>query len=397
MGWLFLLLLALMAFTAKAKQVEQRVMIKFLQKTGQTPIQIWRALCDVFQGDCLSKTQVREWFNRFKGGTMETTTADKPRPGRPKRRARFARQIQTIVERDGRTTLKRLSEETGLAATSVHRVLHQDLKFSKISAKFIPRVLTQEQKNFRTRLCNENLALLRHDKDLLERIITTDKSWFSVFEPVTKQESSIWTRKGGARLKKALRSRLTKKTMLVLFFDTAGVVHLEFLPRGQTVNTDAWLAILGRLKESIHRKRPVMWRGGFQGNKDKDFLLHMDNAPSHVAVRSLAFYGENDFELLSHPAYSPDLAPCDFWAFPYLKAQMRGTRYGTIQELQQAIKTLLRRTPAETFQDAIYEMPIRWSKCVQAQGEFFEGSGIVHNPDHLPSSDSDTDTDSDAH
>ncbi len=397
MGWLFLLLLALMAFTAKAKRVEQRATIKFLQKTGQTPIQIWRALHDVFQGDCLSKTQVREWFNWFKGGTLETTTADKPRPGRPKCRARFARQIRTIVERDGRTTLKRLSEETGLAATSVHRVLHQDLKFSKISAKFIPRVLTQEQKNFRTRLCNENLALLRHDKDLLERIITTDESWFSVFEPVTKQESSIWTRKGGARLKKALRSRLTKKTMLVLFFDTAGVVHLEFLPRGQTVNTDAWLAILGRLKESIHRKRPVMWRGGFQGNKDKDFLLHMDNAPSHVAVRSLAFYGENDFELLSHPAYSPDLAPCDFWAFPYLKAQMRGTRYGTIQELQQAIKTLLRRTPAETFQDAIYEMPIRWSKCVQAQGEFFEGSGIVHNPDHLPSSDSDTDTDSDAH
>ncbi len=235
--------------------------------------------------------------------------------------------------------------------------------------------------------------MFRRDKDLLEHVITTDESWFSVFEPDTKQDSCIWTNKGGERPRKALHSHSTKKTMVVLFFDTAGVVHLEFMPRGETVDTDTWIAILGRLKESIRRKRPIMWRGGFNGNKDRDFLLHMDNAPSHVSIRSLAFYGENGFELLSHPAYSPDLAPCDFWAFPFAKAQMRGTRYRTIQELQQAIRTVFRRIPAQTYQDAIYEMPIWWSKCVQARGEYFEGSGIPHNPDHLPSSDSNSDSD----
>ncbi len=100
------------------------------------------------------------------------------------------------------------------------------------------------------------------------------------------------------------------------------MVHLEFLPRGQTIDSDYWISVVKRLKESICHKRPVMWKGGFNGNTDKDFILHMDNAPVHISVPSLAFYGEDDIDLLAHPAYSPDLAPCDFWAFPHLKAKL---------------------------------------------------------------------------
>ncbi len=43
-------------------------------------------------------------------------------------------------------------------------------------------------------------------------------------------------------------------------------------------------------------------------------VLHMDNAPVHVAVLALAFHGKQDIDLLQQLAYSPDLAPCDFWA-----------------------------------------------------------------------------------
>ena len=59
-----------------------------------------------------------------------------------------------------------------------------------------------------------------------------------------------------------------------------------------------------------------MWRGGFDGNTDRDFVLPMDNAPVHVSVPALAFYGEDNIDLLAHRAYSPDLASCNFWAFP---------------------------------------------------------------------------------
>ncbi len=183
--------------------------------------------------------------------------------------------------------------------------------------------------------------------------------------------------------------------MAILFFDTLGVVHLEFVPPRMTVTTDFWIEVMKRFKDSVRRKRPILWKGGFDGQTDRAFRLHLDNAPAHVSVPALAFYGENDVNLLSHPAYSPDLVPCDFWAFPTLKKQLRGCRMQSIQALQDEIQRLLRRTPCKDFQSAIYDMPLRWSKCLQANGESFEGGNHQYDPQDLPhgsSSESDSDS-----
>jgi hypothetical protein len=34
---------------------------------------------------------------------------------------------------------------------------------------------------------------------------------------------------------------------------------------------------------------------------------------------------------LEHPPYSPDLTPCDFWAFPIIKRELRGKKFRTDQ------------------------------------------------------------------
>jgi hypothetical protein len=34
---------------------------------------------------------------------------------------------------------------------------------------------------------------------------------------------------------------------------------------------------------------------------------------------------------LEHPSYSPDLAPCDFWAFPTNKRELRGKKFQSDQ------------------------------------------------------------------
>ncbi len=76
----------------------------------------------------------------------------------------------------------------------------------KLSPKFVPRILTQEQKAHHVLLCEQNLARLRADKDLMEHVITTDESWFAVFDPETKANTLEWHPKGGLRPQKALRN-----------------------------------------------------------------------------------------------------------------------------------------------------------------------------------------------
>jgi hypothetical protein len=55
-------------------------------------------------------------------------------------------------------------------------------------------------------------------------------------------------------------SRSSPKTTLIVILDFRGIVHREFVPQGQTVNTKFYCEFLRRLRENIRRKRPDLWR-----------------------------------------------------------------------------------------------------------------------------------------
>ncbi len=84
--------------------------------------------------------------------------------------------------------------------------------------------------------------------------------------------------------------------------------------------------------------------------------------------------------MVAHPPYSPDLAPCDFFLFPRLKKGLRGRRFGTMQAMKQAVKAELKLIPQEEFSKAIDQLVVRWTKCIEAKGEYFEGRHINISP-----------------
>jgi len=67
------------------------------------------------------------------------------------------------------------------------------------------------------------------------------------------------------------------KSMLIIFFDSQGIVHKEFVPPGQTVNRNFYCEVLRRMRENVRRKWPEMWKNG-------DWLLHHDNVPEHTSL-----------------------------------------------------------------------------------------------------------------
>ena len=72
---------------------------------------------------------------------------------------------------------------------------------------------------------------------------------------------------------------------------------------------------------------------------------------------------------VSQPPYSPDLVPCDFCLFPNL----RGCRYETIEEMKEAATKVIDTLTQEDFQGALQKMLERYSKCIAAGGDYFEG------------------------
>jgi hypothetical protein len=53
--------------------------------------------------------------------------------------------------------------------------------------------------------------------------------------------------------------------------------------------------------------------------------------------------------VLSHPPYSPDLAPADFFLFPNLKITMKGTRFEAVSSIQQTVSRDLKAIREEAF------------------------------------------------
>jgi hypothetical protein len=55
-----------------------------------------------------------------------------------------------------------------------------------------------------------------------------------------------------------------------------------------------------------------------------EWFLHWDNAPVHTVMVILEFLAKKRIKLLSHPPYSPDLTPADYFLFPKLKKELAG-------------------------------------------------------------------------
>ena len=200
----------------------------------------------------------------------------------------------------------------------------------------------------------------------MSSVITGDESWVYAYDLETKQVSSQWKTASSPWLKKAWQVKSNVKTMLIAFFDIDGLVHHEYVPRGQTVNKEFYRTVLQHLRNAVRRHCPEKWHAG-------NWILHHDNAPAHSAVTTNEFLAKHNILSLPHPPYSPDLAPCDFFFFLPLKKTMKGCRFHDVEEIQANAMRQMRAITKSDYQRCFCQWQERWNKCIQAQGHYFEG------------------------
>ena len=75
-----------------------------------------------------------------------------------------------------------------------------------------------------------------------------------------------------------------------------------------------------------------------------------------------------DIKTVSHPLYSPNLAPCDFWLFP----KLTGCRYETVEEMKEAVMKIIDTVTRKDFHGAFQKLLERYNKCIAAGGDYFE-------------------------
>ena len=210
---------------------------------------------------------------------------------------------------------------------------------------------------------------LEEDPGILVRLIATDESWIFTYDPRSKFADMQWTAPMEPCPRKALRGWSRRKTMLILYFDSHGLILTYFQDEG-TIDSDIYIDSLRQMREALRKKHPQLW-------KDHSFILLQDNASPHTSLPTADFLFQVDMaeSLWSHPQYSPDLSPCDFWAFPILKSKIRRHRFESLEDVKVAVHRTLKEIPVSEYQDCFDKLLVRYRKCVEAGGNYFEGQG----------------------
>ncbi|KAG5312849.1 SETMR methyltransferase, partial [Acromyrmex insinuator] len=225
------------------KKNEFRAVIKYLHK-GLTPKEIKAELNNIRSISVLAFATVYNWVNEFKRGCHLHAL----RSGRPIEVA-----TPEIIDKVRYCA-------TGISHGTVISILHEQLGMKKLSARWVPRLLTVDHKRNRVTISKQCLKMFQRNvpDKFLRRFITVDETWIHYFISETKEQSKQWISPSEPAPKKA-----------------------------KTVNN------------ILKKKCPHLAK--------KKVLFHKDNAWVHMCPAPLGKFNE----LLPHPAYSPDLTPCD--------------------------------------------------------------------------------------
>ncbi|GFS07493.1 transposase [Elysia marginata] len=242
--------------------VEYRSVIKFLYLKGQNSTEIHQEMVQVYAEKCPHYSTVTHWVRKFKSGFL--SVIDEHREGRPPSvvTEKNVSTVEKLIMQDRRITVKQLAFETKISIGSVETILHDHLNLNKVSARWVPRLLTTDQKQERVNCCKHLLRQEANDAFFFRRIVTMDETWIYQLDPELKSASMQWRRPSSSPPKKAKVTQSSGKVMLSCFWDCDGTIMTDYMEKGKTVTRIYYSGLLKRLRSELARRRRGKLRSG---------------------------------------------------------------------------------------------------------------------------------------
>jgi len=169
---------------------EVRSVIRFLLAKNLKPIDIYRQLREVYGDYVMNESSVRKWCIQFKNG--RTNVHDEEKSGRPSIVTDdLVAKVDEKIRENRRFTITELSLcFPQISRTLLFEIVSQKLGYHKFCARWVPKLLTDHHKGQRLEAALTFLnAYHTHGDSLLDRIITSDKTWVKHVNCETKLQS----------------------------------------------------------------------------------------------------------------------------------------------------------------------------------------------------------------
>lgn len=204
----------------------------------------------------MNRQNVTKWVRLFKEG--RTDTHDEERSGRPSVISEeLVQQVEKKVRDDRRVTLDTLKESFPHVSRSLlGEIVSERLGFRKLCARWVPKMLTPEHREKRVSAAREFLERFQTEgESFLDSIVTGDETWVCHYTPESKRQSLQWRHTHSPSAKKFKVQFSERKIMASVFWDRKGILLVDFMPKGTTINADAYCETLKKLKKKHQRQK----------------------------------------------------------------------------------------------------------------------------------------------
>ena len=212
---------------------EIRGYIKIRSQLGYSAKNIFNDIVNIHGDTSVSYMTVCRWARQFVNGRV--SVENEPKSGRPvSNSTKHALQtIKELLATDARYTNRDLARITGISFGKVRLLLKFKLGLRKISARWIPHLLTKDQKNIRAKYAKKRLKeYSKFDQRKFSDIITGDEMWIHFYEPHRKTSNRVWATKGAKGPCIAKRTISVKKVLCGVFHNTLAR-HSSCCSKGQ--------------------------------------------------------------------------------------------------------------------------------------------------------------------
>ena len=164
----------------------------FVSLLKKTAAETHRMLHKAFGDNAMSQIKTFLWHKRFKDRRMSVNDGEYSGQLSSSTSLEDIVTVRETILADCRQTIHDVCEVVGPSYGTVQRIVADSLNMRHISARFVPRLLSDDQKAHRISVCRELKQQARDDPYFISNIITGDETWVYGYDPETEQQSSQW-------------------------------------------------------------------------------------------------------------------------------------------------------------------------------------------------------------
>jgi hypothetical protein len=180
-----------------------------------------------------------------------------------------------------------------------------------------------------------------------------------MYAPPQRHQGRFWIKPGKQPPKVPHAELHERKLLLTVGMDVSGVLFWSVLEENQTLTSERYRDFLNEFVTQWACEKGI----------SHPIILHENSRP-HKAALIRELMASKGWSILPQAPYSPDCNPCDFNCFGPLKLQIKGIRYGTMEELKNAIKGAIIVSSENGTFNGVTKLPEVWESIVNKGGDY---------------------------